>query len=497
MSRARATALLGLVESDGDEDFDVLSGGSSSAPNRKTTMPPARKARGATADKATKPAATTTRRTGRGTTTAAVAKEPARKALAEKPANAQQKTTQGRGRKRQAVDDPHDENLVDSETKPKAARGRPRATKVQRITEAEDGSDKEQPEPEVQPTAKRRRKPQEKAVTPPAEVEIPETQPQEPEIPETQPAELMDITIEEDDQIEELPSYRRVGLSFGQSPRPLLSASRRRPTPASDSELHDPSMRRRVGDLTRKYESLEAKYRDLRELGINQAEHNYDRLKKQGEERADTANQLIATLKAQLSAQTELAREAQQLRQQLEASQSQITSLEENVGQLTGSLSEAKTEIKTLSTKLASARSAEAASAKIPSSAIKGPTANNRLLANAEAAAQVAQMKEDLYGDLTGLIIRGAKREGDEEVYDCIQTGRNGTLHFKLAVGVDGSLDNFDETQFMYMPQLDPDRDADLVDLLPDFLVEEITFPRPHAAKFYARVMKSLTERLD
>lgn len=47
------------------------------------------------------------------------------------------------------------------------------------------------------------------------------------------------------------------------------------------------------------------------------------------------------------------------------------------------------------------------------------------------------------------------------------------------------------------MPQLDESRDRDLIEMLPNFLVEEISFPRPHAAKFYARVMKSLTERLE
>ena len=46
------------------------------------------------------------------------------------------------------------------------------------------------------------------------------------------------------------------------------------------------------------------------------------------------------------------------------------------------------------------------------------------------------------------------------------------------------------------MPQLDANRDQDLIDILPDYLVEEISFARPHAAKFYARVMKSLTESL-
>ena len=48
---------------------------------------------------------------------------------------------------------------------------------------------------------------------------------------------------------------------------------------------------------------------------------------------------------------------------------------------------------------------------------------------NAEAAkdAQIRQLKEELYSDLTGLIIRGVKREDGEDIYDCIQTGRNGS----------------------------------------------------------------------
>jgi Chromosome segregation protein Csm1/Pcs1 len=32
-----------------------------------------------------------------------------------------------------------------------------------------------------------------------------------------------------------------------------------------------------------------------------------------------------------------------------------------------------------------------------------------------------------MYSDLTGLMIRGIKRGEDEDVYDCIQTGRNGS----------------------------------------------------------------------
>ena len=63
--------------------------------------------------------------------------------------------------------------------------------------------------------------------------------------------------------------------------------------------------------------------------------------------------------------------------------------------------------------------------------------------AEAAHAAQVAQLKEELYADLTGLILRGVDRTEDEDVYDCIQTGRNGSMlhstcalifHFLLTV---------------------------------------------------------------
>jgi hypothetical protein len=47
--------------------------------------------------------------------------------------------------------------------------------------------------------------------------------------------------------------------------------------------------------------------------------------------------------------------------------------------------------------------------------------------AEAAHAAQVAQLKEDLYSDLTGLILRGVEIGSEADVYDCIQTGRNGS----------------------------------------------------------------------
>ncbi|KAI2469935.1 chromosome segregation protein Csm1/Pcs1-domain-containing protein [Annulohypoxylon bovei var. microspora] len=492
MSKAKGVALLGLVESD-DEAADILGEDTVVA----TKMAPAR----TRANRAAKSTQNATRQTSGKT---AASKAPARKALADKPSNVQDKPARGKGKKRAApeepvpaVDDEDDEISMAVEEKPKGGRGRPRAAKVPKTSNDEDISTADQPEPIAQPTGRRGRKPKAKADTPPPEPEIPETQPVQDEVPETQAVETTELSVEEYDRIEELPSHRPVLSSVQRHQSHDLFGTERRAVPASDSELQEPAMRRRVGDLTRKYESLEAKYRDLREIGVKEAERNYDLLKKQSEEKANTANQLITTLKAQLSTQTELAKETQRLRQQLEASQTKVEELQNKVDDTNASLTGAKTEIKTLSTKLSAARSTETVTTKVPGSAMKGNNnLNNRLLANAEATAQVAQMREDLYGDLTGLIVRGVKRESNGgDTYDCIQTGRNGTLHFKLAVGCDETTEKPDEPQFVYMPQLDPSRDQDLIDMLPDYLVEEISFPQSHAARFYSRVMRSLTER--
>jgi len=51
----------------------------------------------------------------------------------------------------------------------------------------------------------------------------------------------------------------------------------------------------------------------------------------------------------------------------------------------------------------------------------------------AEAAkeATLAKQKVDLYSDLTNLVVLGVKRSEDEEdVFDCLQTGRNGSKSF-------------------------------------------------------------------
>lgn len=100
-------------------------------------------------------------------------------------------------------------------------------------------------------------------------------------------------------------------------------------------------------------------------------------------------------------------------------------------------LASSQSEIKALQTKLAAARNTAASleANKVPGSAIKGGAANRATAAATAEAAQVAhlaQLKEDLYTDFTGLIIRDVKDRETDHLYDCIQTGVNGSKCLEL-----------------------------------------------------------------
>lgn len=70
-------------------------------------------------------------------------------------------------------------------------------------------------------------------------------------------------------------------------------------------------------------------------------------------------------------------------------------------------------------------------------------------------------------------------------------------LHFKLAIATESKDKrvSYEDTEFQYTPHLDASRDCQLLELLPDYLTEEITFSRQNAAKFYGRVVEALTKR--
>jgi hypothetical protein len=134
---------------------------------------------------------------------------------------------------------------------------------------------------------------------------------------------------------------------------------------------------------------------------------------------------------------------------------------------LSTSLESAQKENKTLSTKLTAARASAPPETRVPGSAVKSRAPGVVLPGAAEAAkeAQLRQSKIDLYSDLTNLVIVGLKKgEDGDDVYDCLQTGRNGSrlspnsiicyrtdsgsaLHFQLSV-MNG--DSYEDAQFVY-----------------------------------------------
>ncbi|KAH7314157.1 chromosome segregation protein Csm1/Pcs1-domain-containing protein [Rhexocercosporidium sp. MPI-PUGE-AT-0058] len=322
-------------------------------------------------------------------------------------------------------------------------------------------------------------------------------------VQETQYEEMdMDIDADDDEVVEAPVSkpIQSISRTQSHSRQRQPSVQRRRAGSASDTERNDPALRRKLGEITKKYETLNIKYLDLKQIGIKEADRNMDRLKKETDQTTKNGGALIESLKAKLANQEAIVKKNEVLKTKLETQTKEVAALKAQIAKLTASLSEAHSENKTLSTKLAANRTAsasvESAHSKTPGSAMK-VNGGIRLMGTAEAAqvAQAAQLKEDLYSDLTGLIIRSVKRESEEDIFDCIQTGRNGTLHFKLAAANEKSAESYDDAQCSYIPQLDPSRDKELMELLPDYLVDEITFPRPQAAKFYARVGKALTEK--
>lgn len=143
---------------------------------------------------------------------------------------------------------------------------------------------------------------------------------------------------------------------------------------------------------------------------------------------------MIASLKTELEAQRKLGLQSRGLQKQLKERDDELARLKSETDEAKTQLASAQSEVKALQTKLAAARntaaSLEGAVAKVPGSAIKGGVVNRaNAAASAEVAqaSQIAQLKEDLYSDLTGLIVRDVKNRDSEHVYDCIQTGVNGS----------------------------------------------------------------------
>lgn len=116
-------------------------------------------------------------------------------------------------------------------------------------------------------------------------------------IPDTQ-AEPMDIeqSIEEVTEYPVEPPLRRPAPRAESISRGARQTSKVRQTSVprsragsiSDPErrTHDPALRRKLGEITKRFENLDLKYRQLKEIGMRDAETNFEKLRKSTEQRA-------------------------------------------------------------------------------------------------------------------------------------------------------------------------------------------------------------------
>ena len=186
-------------------------------------------------------------------------------------------------------------------------------------------------------------------------------------------------------------------------------------------------MRRKLGEITRRFENVELKYRNLKEVGINEANSNMEKLRKQCDATTQASNELIASLKRELAMQAPSVQDARKLKNQMQTQEVETNQLRSSNAEISAALLAAQNEIKSLQAKLAAARSTSESS-RTPARDAKSTASSKPVAAtSASEAVQIAQMKEELYSDLTGLIVRSAKRGEDGDTYDCIQTGRNGS----------------------------------------------------------------------
>lgn len=143
---------------------------------------------------------------------------------------------------------------------------------------------------------------------------------------------------------------------------------------------------------------------------------------------------LQSDLKAQQEAREDFFAEVKVLRKKLAFKETEFSKLQTKVQELSKNLQDQQNESKVMSTKLVQAQAQAQAqgqrnNAQVSGSAVKpgyrGPLGNPKTNTGVDDT-WLARVKEDLYADLSGLIIVNAKKEKNLNVFKCVQTGTNG-----------------------------------------------------------------------
>lgn len=103
-------------------------------------------------------------------------------------------------------------------------------------------------------------------------------------------AEFVDESVLPDEENESAPFPTEISNEVAKNARARINALRngqeispRKRKSGVESDGGDPDLRRKIGDLTKKHDALESRYRSLREIGVVEANSNIEKLRKQCE----------------------------------------------------------------------------------------------------------------------------------------------------------------------------------------------------------------------
>ncbi|KAK6517192.1 hypothetical protein TWF506_007066 [Arthrobotrys conoides] len=222
---------------------------------------------------------------------------------------------------------------------------------------------------------------------------------------------------------------------------------------------------------------LKLKYEKLRRLRTDDADAIQAEQVKALEERDKASQRIISNLKTELKSRSISL-------QQLEEKEKRVQELEEQNSLMGGKIERLLQDHAVLSAKLETARNIG-----------KTPSKNSKTIAPSGASKEFSQHRENLYSDLCGLIVVNVKSDEDGGIeYDCLSTGKNGALHFKLQLDAEDDEDEVDDDgpYFTYNPMLERGRDERLMAVLPPIFREEMNFKRTRGVDFYLQLMQSL-----
>ncbi|KAK9760880.1 hypothetical protein K7432_014664 [Basidiobolus ranarum] len=198
-----------------------------------------------------------------------------------------------------------------------------------------------------------------------------------------------------------------------------------------------------IRKVKRQYRDLLERYEDLKQIGIQDAEANFGEYKRNAEDRFKFSDDVINQLKGQIAT----------------LKKSKVNSEEERL------IEKQREELEVLRSQVEHAES---------------------LQFSVDPKQDDLSLSLALYRELADLKIRHVESEEDMTVWECEQSGRNGDFRYLLR------LEHEDPDTYHFEPILE--KDTALLQILPAYLTEAISFSKNDAGVFFWKLFNSLQQ---